>query len=241
MRVQILPRNGEREMATILVADDDRHIREVVRFALEHAGHKVLEAADGAAALAQVRERAIDLVILDIIMPEEDGIEVCRKVRQSSQVPILFLSSRDEEVDRVLGLEIGADDYVTKPFSPRELVARVKAVLRRIGERGDSEGNELPVRRGSLTVDVNRHRCTWKEDEVELTATELTLVRSLMTTPGRVYSRNELVDKAWGYGHHITDRTVDSHVRRIRRKFERVGGDPIETVYGVGYRIREAD
>ncbi len=226
-------------MATILVADDERHIREVVRFALEKAGHKVLEAADGAAALMQVRERTIDLVILDIIMPEEDGIEVCRKLRQSSRVPILFLSSRDEEVDRVLGLEIGADDYVTKPFSPRELVARVKAVLRRVGERADDEGDEPPVRRGPLTVDVQRHRCTWKEVEVELTATELTLVRSLMTTPGRVYTRNELVDKAWGYGHHITDRTVDSHVRRIRRKFERVGGDPIETVYGVGYRIRE--
>ncbi len=228
-------------MAVILVADDDGHIREVVRFALEKAGHKVLEAANGAAALATVQERSVDLVVLDIIMPEEDGLEVCRKLRQNGRLPILFLSSRDDEVDRVLGLELGADDYVTKPFSPRELVARVKAVLRRAGDASIEGDEEQPLRRGALSIDAQRHRCTWGHDEVGLTATEFALLRSLMTTPGRVYSRNELVDKAWGYGHHITDRTVDSHVRRIRRKFDGVGADPIETVYGVGYRVRECE
>lgn len=226
-------------MATVLVADDDRHIREVVRFALEKAGHRVMEAADGAAALEQVRNRPIDLVLLDIVMPEEDGLEVCRKLRQESRLPILFLSSRDEEVDRILGLELGADDYVTKPFSPRELVARVKAVLRRTTNEGGESGEIRALRRGSLTLDPPRHRCTWSDEEVPLTATEFSLLRSLMLTPGRVYSRNELVDKAWGYGHHISERTIDSHVRRMRRKFERAGGDPIETVYGVGYRVRD--
>jgi len=228
-------------MATVLVADDDRHIREIVRFALEKAGHKVMEAADGAAALEQVRNRPVDLVVLDIIMPEDDGLEVCRKLRQERRVPILFLSSRDEEVDRVLGLELGADDYVTKPFSPRELVARVKAVLRRSGAAGGEADEPRPVRRGPLTLDPTRHRCTWSSADVPLTATEFALLHSLMVTPGRVYSRNELVDKAWGYGHHITDRTVDSHIRRMRRKFDQVGADPIETVYGVGYRVRECD
>jgi two-component system OmpR family response regulator len=230
-----------KEMATVLVADDDRHIREVVRFALEKAGHRVMEAADGAAALEQVRNRPVDLVVLDIIMPEDDGLEVCRKLRQERRLPILFLSSRDEEVDRVLGLELGADDYVTKPFSPRELVARVKAVLRRSGVGGGEPDELRPVRRGPLTLDPTRHRCTWDSADVPLTATEFALLHSLMVTPGRVYSRNELVDKAWGYGHHITDRTVDSHVRRMRRKFDRVHADPIETVYGVGYRVRECD
>lgn len=225
-------------MATVLVADDDRHIREVVRFALEKAGHRVMEAADGAAALEQVRNRPVDLVVLDIIMPEDDGLEVCRKLRQERRLPILFLSSRDEEVDRVLGLELGADDYVTKPFSPRELVARVKAVLRRSGVGGGEPDELRPVRRGPLTLDPTRHRCTWDSADVPLTATEFALLHSLMVTPGRVYSRNELVDKAWGYGHHITDRTVDSHVRRIRKKLG-TEAELVETVYGVGYRLRE--
>ena len=224
-------------MANVLVVDDDGHIREVVRFALEKAGHTVVEAADGAAALAVFRERPIDVVVLDIIMPEQDGLEVCRKLRERSQVPILFLSSRDDELDRVLGLEIGADDYVTKPFSPRELVARVKAVLRRAAASTDV-GDEAPLRRGALSLNVQRYQCYWGEAPVILTVTEFGLLRSLMGTPGRVYTRGELVDRAWGYGHHITERTIDSHIRRIRRKFGYVGGDPIETVYGVGYRLR---
>ncbi len=225
-------------MAKILVVDDDGHIREVVRFALETAGHTVLEAADGAAALRRFREEPCDVVVLDILMPEMDGLEVCRKLRERSPVPIVFLSSRDEEIDRVIGLEIGADDYVTKPFSPRELVARVKALLRRIAAP-TAETNEAPLRRGDLVLDTQRYKCFWGATEVILTVTELGLLRSLMGAPGRVYTRSELVDRAYGLGHAITDRTIDSHIRRLRRKFNDVGADPIETVYGVGYRLRE--
>jgi two-component system OmpR family response regulator len=223
-------------MALILVADDDAHIREVVRFALEKAGHGVLEAADGAAALGVAAAQPIDAVVLDIIMPELDGIEVCRKLREHSRVPILFLSSRDDELDRILGLELGADDYVTKPFSPRELAARVKALLRRAAAPPEAES--APLRRGDLRLDLQRFKCFWREVEIILTVTEFALLRSLMGHAEKVYSRAELVDRAYGLGHAITDRTVDSHVRRIRRKLAAAGADPIETVYGVGYRLR---
>ncbi len=225
-------------MAKILVVDDDGHIREVLRFALVQAGHTVREAADGKAALAAFADHPADVVVLDILMPELDGIEVCRKLREKSRVPILFLSSRDDEIDRVLGLELGGDDYVTKPFSPRELVARVKAILRRGSDAGASP-EETPLRRGDLVLDVSRHRCLWKGTEVVLTATEFGLVRSLMGHPGKVYSRGELVDLAYGLDHAITDRTIDSHIRRLRRKFSDLGADPVETVYGIGYRLRE--
>jgi two-component system OmpR family response regulator len=228
---------GKTAVARILIADDDSHIREVVRFALERAGHQVIEASNGATALARAATDAPDLIVLDVLMPEQDGLDVCRRVRAASDVPILFLSSRDEELDRVLGLEIGGDDYVTKPFSPRELVARVKAMLRR-APAAASPDEGARVRRGDLVLDVERHRCTWAGDEIPLTATEFMLLRSLMTVEDRVYSRDELVERAYGHGHHITARTVDSHVRRIRRKFAACGVDPIETVYGVGYRLR---
>jgi two-component system OmpR family response regulator len=231
-------RESGSDVATVLVVDDDGHIREVVRFGLEQAGYRVLEAADGRAAVALFQAQPIDVVVLDIIMPEQDGIEVCRRLRERSQVPILFLSSRDDELDRVLGLEIGADDYVTKPFSPRELVARVKALLRRAAAAPADDGAQEPLRRGALTLDAQRCQCLWDETPVVLTVTEFGLLRSLMGPPGKVYSRGELVDRAWGYGHHITERTVDSHIRRIRKKFGAVGGDPIETVYGFGYRLR---
>jgi len=224
-------------MATILIVDDDGHIRDVLRFALEKSGYRVLEAADGSAALATFEREPVDAIVLDIIMPEIDGVEVCRKLRQSSHVPILFLSSRDDELDRILGLEIGADDYVTKPFSPRELVARVKALLRRATTPVDQE-DRRPLIRGPLQVDQERYRCTWNDVEVVLTVSEFDLLRAIMQTPGRVYSRGELVDRAWGSGHHITERTIDSHVRRIRKKFGDIGADPIETVFGVGYRLR---
>ena len=231
-------RGSEPGVATVLVVDDDGHIREVVRFSLEQAGYRVLEAADGRAAVTLFREHPVDVVVLDIIMPEQDGLEVCRRLRERSQVPILFLSSRDDELDRVLGLEIGADDYVTKPFSPRELVARVKALLRRAAPVPADADAQAPLQRGALTLDVQRCQCFWAEAPVVLTVTEFGLLRSLMGTAGRVYTRNELVDRAWGYGHHITERTVDSHIRRIRKKFGAVGADPIETVYGFGYRLR---
>jgi two-component system OmpR family response regulator len=227
-------------VARVLLVDDDKHIREVVRFALARAGHEVIEAADGRAALEAFAAHAVDAIVLDIIMPEEDGLEVCRKIRAQSTVPILFLSSRDDEFDRVLGLEIGGDDYVTKPFSPRELVARVKAMLRRAQMR-PAESKTPMLTHGALRIDPERHRCFHGETEIVLTVTEFSLLHVLLSRPGRVYTRDDLVDRVWGVGHHITDRTIDSHIRRIRRKFADVGADPVETVYGLGYRLRTAD
>ena len=224
-------------MDRILVADDDGHIREVVRFALAQGGFEVVEARDGREAIDRIASGGIDLVVLDILMPEADGLEVCRRVRKAGSLPIIFLSSKDEELDRVLGLELGADDYLSKPFSPRELLARVRAVLRRLREP-PAAAPEL-LRRGPLEMDLGRHRCTWDGREVVLTVTEFALLRALLAAPGRVFTRDDLVDRAWGPGHAITDRTIDSHVRRIRQKLAAVGADPVETVYGVGYRLRE--
>jgi two-component system OmpR family response regulator len=223
-------------MAHILVVDDDGHIRQVVRYALERAGHQVREAGDGAAALRMVATEPPDLLVLDILLPEEDGLEVCRQVRKKSRLPIVFLSSRDEELDRVLGLELGGDDYVTKPFSPRELVARVAAVLRRTLA---SEAAAETLAHGPLSMDLGRHRASWSGQELTLTVVEFALLRALLAAPGRVFERGQLVAQAYGDGHYITDRTVDSHVRRVRKKLAAVGADPIETVYGVGYRLRE--
>lgn len=226
-------------MATILVADDDGHIREVVRFALESAGHRVVECADGRSAIEACEREAPDVAVLDIVMPELDGLDVCRHLRQSSSIPIVFLSSRDDELDRILGLEIGADDYIIKPFSPRELVARVKALLRRSGALpavGEPRG---PLTRGRLTLDVERYRCFWEGQEIVLTVTEFALLQTLMGGHDRVYSRADLVEQVWGAGHAITDRTIDSHIRRLRKKFTQAGVDLIETVYGVGYRLLE--
>ncbi len=224
-------------MSRVLVVDDDPHIREVVCFALEQAGYEVEPAATGEEALRGFDARPADLVVLDIVLPEMDGLDVCRKLRESSEVPVLFLSSRDDEVDRVLGLELGGDDYLSKPFSPRELVARVKAILRRTGSRERAPAADV-LERGALRLDRAAHRCSWEGREVPLTSTEFALLGSLMGAPGRVYSRDELVEQAWGRGHHITDRTIDSHIRRVRKKFAELGADPIETVYGVGYRLR---
>jgi two-component system OmpR family response regulator len=227
-------------MSRILLVDDDGHIRDVMRFALQQGGFQVVEAKDGAEALSQFEAGGIDLVVLDIVMPESDGLEVCRKIRAKSRLPIIFVSSRDEELDRVLGLELGADDYLVKPFSPRELLARVKAVLRRLSPEPVPPEKGAIQRRGALEMDLHRHRCTWVGQEVVLTVTEFALLQSLLQSPGRVFSRSELVDRAYGHGHVITERTVDSHIRRIRQKLGAIGADPIETVYGLGYRLKES-
>ncbi len=215
-----------------------------MRFALEKAGHRVVEAADGAAAWALHLQQSFDLCVLDIVMPEMDGLELCRKIRANSPLPIIFVSSRDEELDRILGLELGGDDYLTKPFSPRELSARVSAVLRRgraAAEqlaRGGPPEPERTLRHGSIVLDPVRHVCRVESRELLLTVTEFELLRALLEAPGRVYTRAQWVEQAYGVGHYISDRTVDSHVRRLRQKLG-TRADQIETVYGVGYRLRE--
>lgn len=227
-------------VARILIVDDDGHIREVVRFALDQAGYQTLEAKDGEAAWRLFQEGGVDLVLLDVLMPEADGLDVCRRIRAKSRVPIIFLSSRDDVLDRVVGIELGGDDYMAKPFATRELLARIKAVLRRAQPL---PATDTPRRRthGSLELDLDRHRCAWKGQEVVLTVTEFALLGTLVASPGRVFTRGELVDRAYGDGHAITERTVDSHVRRVRAKLAGCGADPdtIETVYGLGYRLRE--
>jgi two-component system OmpR family response regulator len=221
----------------ILVVDDDPRLREVVRYALSREGFEIEEAGDGHAAIAACDARLPDLVVLDVVMPELDGIEVCRRIRQRSKVPILFLSSRGEEVDRVLGLELGGDDYVTKPFSPRELVSRVKAVLRRSGEEPETSTGTLQL--GDVRLDPHEVRVFAGKTELELTATEFRLLQVLMTKPGRVYTRDELMTRGYEGTHFVSGRTLDSHIRRIRKKFKDTGRDPIETVHGMGFRMRK--
>lgn len=224
--------------STILVVDDDAPLREVVRYALTRAGFEVTEAADGAQALRTLATRTFDLVVLDVLMPEMDGLAVCRAVRATSRVPIVFLSSRGEELDKVLGLEIGGDDYLTKPFSPRELVSRVKAVLRRAAPTEPAaEVAHNPLQVGPIRLDPDTHRAWVGRDEIELTATEFRMLQVLMSRPGRVFTRAELVSGGYQGNHHVSDRTVDSHLRRIRHKLRGCGSDPIETVHGVGFRL----
>ncbi len=230
--------------ATILVADDDPHIREIVCFALNKEGYRTYEAGDGQQCLEIYRQHNPELVILDILMPEMDGTDVCRVIRENSSTPIIFLSSRDDEVDKIVGLELGGDDYITKPFSPREMLARVKAVLRRVHVTADPEKNseESTVTHkkqhfGKLLINQERFQVLWDDREVRLTATEFALVVTLINTPGRVYSREELMDRAYDHGTLVTDRTIDSHIRKIRSKFRLAGGEPIETVHGVGYKL----
>ena len=225
-------------MPTVLVVDDDAHIREVIRFALEKAAFRVVEAGDGQQALECFAREAPDLVILDIVMPELEGTEVCRRLRRGSQVPILFLSSKDEEIDRILGLELGGDDYVAKPFSPRELVARVRAVLRRTaGEPGASADGPRILRYGRLALDLDQFKAFWEGREVVLTVTELGILRTLIERPGKVFSRDHLMGSAYESRTVVADRTIDSHVRRVRAKLRAAGGDPIETVHGAGYKL----
>jgi two-component system OmpR family response regulator len=226
--------NPVQTMPKILVVDDDPHIRSVLRFALERAGFAVAEAADGAAALAAVPREKPDLLLLDVVMPELDGTEVCRRLRRDSAVPVIFLSSRDEELDRILGLELGGDDYVTKPFSPREVVARVRAVLRR--PRAEPEA-EAAIQRGRLALHPDRFEALWDGTPLPLTVTEFAILRALAATPGRVLTRDALMDVAYPDRRVVSDRTIDSHVRHLRAKFSAVGGDPIGTVHGLGYRF----
>lgn len=222
-------------MTRILLADDDPSLREVARYALHQAGFEVIEASDGRMALDRATRDPVDLVILDVLMPELDGIEVCRAIRRTSQVPIVFLSSRGEEVDKVLGLEMGGDDYVAKPFSPRELVSRVRAVLRRT--RPAPEQTVLEA--AGVRLDTEAFRAWAGAVEIQLTVTEFRLLEVLVRRPGRVFTRQELVSRAYEGPHHVSDRTLDSHIRRVRQKLREGGLDPIETVHGLGFRLQD--
>ena len=218
----------------ILVVDDDPQLRSLVGLALDRAGFAAVTAADGQAALMQAAREVPDLIVLDQGLPELDGLEVCRRIRAKSDVPIIFLTARDDELDRVLGLELGADDYVTKPFSPRELVARIKAILKRT--RG---GAASPVlRHGKVTLEPVRHACKVDETEVPLTGTELSILKSLIQSPERVTTRPALVNQVWGAGSPVSDRTLDSHLRNLRAKLAEAGcPDAIDTLHGIGLRM----
>ena len=224
---------------SILVVDDDPHIRDVVRFAFEKTGMAISIAPDGKEALRQFDRNVHDLVVLDIGMPEMDGLEVCRQIRKTADTPILFLSARDEEIDRILGLEIGGDDYVTKPFSPRELVARVNAILRRArnapAPRRRDEGHEPWRARRSIRTPAPR---AFADTPVSLTALEFRILRTLLARPGFVFTRELILDAAYAGNIHVADRTIDSHVRNIRAKMAAAGCDSvIETVHGVGFKL----
>ena len=221
---------------SILLVDDDPHIRDVVRFAFEKTGMAISIAQDGKEALARFDRNVHDLIVLDIGMPEMDGLEVCRQIRKTSDTPILFLSARDEEIDRILGLEIGGDDYVTKPFSPRELVARVNAILRRTEapRAGEAEGAE-PWRARARPERAHREL---RGAPVALTALEFSILRTLLTRPGFVFTRELILDAAYAGNIHVADRTIDSHIRNIRAKFAGAGcKSAIETVHGVGFKL----
>ncbi|MFO8058272.1 MAG: response regulator transcription factor [bacterium] len=231
---------GEHAMdRTILVVDDDPHIREIVEYALKKAGFQVVLAEDGEQALEAFYRHSPDLVVLDIIMPEMEGTEVCKRIRSESNVPVIFLTSVDEEVDRILGLEMGGDDYVTKPFSPRELTARVKTVLKRSAAPYEPAERPAVLQHGKLRLDLDRYQVFWGVEEVSLTVTEFRILRALLSFPGKVYSRDELMDRAYPDGSVVTDRTIDTHIKRIRKKFESKGWNPVETVHGLGYRVME--
>ena len=219
---------------SILVVDDDPHIRDVVRFAFEKTGMQISTAQDGKEALRQFDRNVHELVVLDIGMPEMDGLEVCRQIRKTADTPILFLSARDEEIDRILGLEIGGDDYVTKPFSPRELVARVNAILRRARNAPAPKA----MSQGGLAVDPDARTAAFQGTPVSLTALEFDILRTLLARPGFVFTRELILEAAYAGNIHVADRTIDSHVRNIRAKMAVVGCEQvIETVHGVGFRL----
>ena len=231
---------------TIALVDDDRNILTSVSIALESEGYRVETYTDGASALDGLMARPPNLAIFDIKMPRMDGMELLRRLRQKSDLPVIFLTSKDDEIDELFGLKMGADDFITKPFSQRLLVERVKAVLRRVAAR---DGTAKPsgqqaksLERGQLVMDQERHTCTWKGEPVTLTVTEFLILHSLAQRPGVVKSRDALMDAAYDEQVYVDDRTIDSHIKRLRKKFKAIDGDfgQIETLYGVGYRYRDA-
>lgn len=231
-------------MATIALVDDDRNILTSVSIALESEGYKVDTYTDGSSALDALSSMEPDLAILDIKMPRMDGMELLRRLRQRSDMPVIFLTSKDDEIDELFGLKMGADDFIRKPFSQRLLVERVKAVMRRAQPRemnGDRKDETQLLERGHLAMDEERHACTWKGAPVTLTVTEFLILKSLAHRPGVVKSRNALMDAAYDDQVYVDDRTIDSHIKRLRKKFKASDDafDMIETLYGVGYRFRD--
>ncbi len=226
-------------MKTVLVVDDERQIAEIARDYLQHAGFAVITASDGASALETARTKRPDLIVLDLALPRLDGLDVAKALRRDSNVPIIMLTARVEEADRLRGLEIGADDYITKPFSPRELVARVRAVLRRVD--GLSAAGDL-VRLADLTLDVTRLKVTRRGSSIDLTPTEFQLLATLARQPGRVFTRAQLLDAVRGVEVESFERAIDAHVKNIRRKLETDPRNPryILTVYGIGYKCAES-
>ncbi|PWQ97316.1 response regulator transcription factor [Leucothrix arctica] len=223
----------------IMVVDDDPHIREVINFALEKADMNVQLAENGQQALELFEQNPTDLIVLDINMPEMDGLTCCRELRKVTEVPILFLSSRDDEIDRILGLEIGGDDYVTKPFSPRELVARINAILKRTQGQVTTESEDnTRLQHGLLKMDTEQHAIWWDETSVHLTATEFAILSQFLRQPTRVFSRDSIMSGAYEFNIHVSDRTIDSHIRHIRSKLAAVGCETvIETLHSVGYKL----
>ena len=229
---------------TIALVDDDRNILASVSMALEAEGFTVKTFSDSTEALRELSAQPCDLAVLDIKMPRMDGMELLSKLRKQGQMPVIFLTSKDDEVDEVLGLRMGADDYITKPFSQRLLIERIRALLRRqeLQKEKRPAENEAIIVRGDLVLDPARHVCTWKGQEVALTVTEFLLIKALAQRPGMVKNRDQLMDAAYGEHIYVDDRTIDSHVKRLRKKFKAVDSEfaNIETLYGVGYRYREA-
>ena len=232
-------------MPTIALVDDDRNILTSISLALEAEGFRVMTYTDGVSALDGFKSSPPDLAILDIKMPRMDGMETLRRLRQRSEVPVIFLTSKNEEIDELFGLKMGADDFIRKPFSQRLLVEHVKAVLRRSGGKDGMMPRETDaakvLERGQLRMDPERHTCTWKNEPVTLTVTEFLILQALATRPGVVKSRNALMDAAYDDQVYVDDRTIDSHIKRLRKKFKQAEDsfDVIETLYGVGYRFKE--
>ena len=227
--------------STVLILEDDPHTVEVVQLYLRRDGHHVLSATDGIAGLSLAREAQPDLIILDLMLPGMDGLEICRILRQESDVPIVMLTARADEEDRLAGLDLGADDYVTKPFSPRELAARIRAVLRR-SARDELEGGAARLDYESISMEMRQRTVHVDGTQIHLTPTEIRLLALLMREPGRTFPRDQIIDRVFGYDFEGFDRTVDSHVYSLRRKLEAAAGDKkyIHTIYGVGYRLGDA-
>jgi two-component system response regulator ChvI len=231
-------------MATIALVDDDENIVESLKAFFEAEGYQVRAYHDGAAALAGLSDNPPDIAILDVKMPKMDGMELLRKLRQTSSLPAIFLTSKDDEIDEVVGFNIGADDFIRKPCSMRLLGERVKAILRRSrgAAAGPDDADKKPIVRGRLTLDPNRHACNWDGQIVRLTVTEFLILQALAQRPGYVKSRDQLMDAAYDDQVYVDDRTIDSHIKRLRKKFRDLDDnfDSIETLYGVGYRYKEA-